>query len=283
MTRQRFTRKEFMKFSASAAAGLVVGSCAAPRAQDGDPDYYAGLNVGMHTYTLRNFGLKDAIRITRDLKLRNIGLNPKHLALDSDEDKIKEAREMIADAGLTLRAVGVVGFGKKDPEPRKIFEFAKMAGFKTISTSAQRETLETLDPLVKEYGIKIAIHNHGPKDYWSTPEKVLDAVKDLHPGVGACVDCGHYKRAGVEPHEAIRLLGARVHDVHLKDVDKAEDAGKSVVMGRGVVDVKELLKALLEIKFDAHAAIEYEADADDPAPGVEKSLEHIRECLQSLR
>ncbi len=282
----KLTRKSFLKLSGGATAGLMLGACgtsgevsSAPRPSGG---YYHGLKVGMHTYTLRNFNLKQAVKITQELGLRYIGLNPKHLALKSSPQEIAEAKKMVADAGLQFMGVGVIGFSAKDPDPRKIFDYAKSVGFSVISASPDQETLDDLDLLVVEYGIKIAIHNHGPKDKWPTPEILLDAIKDHHPSVGACVDTGHYKRAGVDPHRAIRLLGERVHDVHLKDVDAAEEKGKSVVMGTGVVNVKEMMKALLDINFQRHAAIEYEAEPENPIAGVQKSLAHIQNCLDQL-
>lgn len=285
---RKLNRSDFIKLFAGAAAGMMLPgrslfsaeTAAAPAM--GDPAYYGGLRVGMHTYTLRNFPFEEAVDITQKLGLKYMGFNPRHTPFNATPEQIKGFRERIAGAGMELMALGVVGFGPKDPERRKIFEMAKAMGFRTISTSAERETLAELQPLVDEFEINLAVHNHGPKDYWSTPDKLLDAVKDLHPRIGACVDMGHYKRAGVEPHDAIRLLGARVKDVHLKDVDKAEDSGKSVVMGTGVLDVKEALRALLEIKYTGHAAIEYEAEPANPVPGIEKSLEYVRECLKGL-
>lgn len=271
-------RKTFLKLAgAAAAAGFAPRSA---RAAADDP--YRGLKVGIHTYTLREFSFEECLIVTSRLGLKHIGLNPKHFPILSAPEEIERRRKAIAAAGLELMALGVVGFGAKDPEPRRIFEFAKAAGFQTISAAPEEKTLDLLDPLVEEYGIPIAIHNHGPKDKWPTPDKLLAAIKNHHEKIGACVDMGHYQRAGADPAEAIRLLGSRVYDVHLKDVDKAEEKGKSVVMGTGVVDVKAALKALLDVGFKGHAAIEYEADAKAPVPGVDKSLAHIRECLAGL-
>lgn len=285
---KKLNRSQFLRLATGAAValampnGIVRAAEAAAGAAMGDPAYYGGLRVGMHTYTLRNFTFDRAVEITKGLGLKYIGFNPRHTPFNATPEQLRAFREQVAAAGMELMALGVVAFGPKDPERRKIFEMARDGGFKTISTSAPRETLAELQPLVEEFGIRLAVHNHGPSDYWSTPEKLMETLKDLHPGIGACVDIGHYKRAGVEPHHALRLLGARVLDVHLKDVDKAEESGKSVVMGTGVIDVKEALRVLLEIKFTGHTAIEYEAEPANPVPAIEKSLEYVRECLKGL-
>lgn len=294
-------RNEFLRRASAAVAGGVLGACfttpsraensaAAPKFPDplttwgpGDPAYYGGLKLGMHSYTLRNFQLADAIRITKELGLRYIGLNPRHLALTLPPEKLREAKAQIEGEGLTIMAVGVIGFKPNDTMAPKVFDYASIMGMKVILASPEREALDILDPLVERTGIRIAIHNHGPSDKWPTPDKLMEAIKDHHPGIGACVDWGHYKRAGVEAHDAIRTIGDRVYDCHVKDVNQAAEAGKSVVMGTGVVNVKEALRALIDIKFQGHAAIEYEATPDNPVEGIRQSLEHIRKCFEEIK
>ncbi len=66
-----------------------------------------------------------------------------------------------------------------------------------------------LKSLVKEYNIRVAIHNHGPGDKnFPTPQSVLDAVKGLDPRVGFCIDIGHATLSGVDvPRRPSRPLG----------------------------------------------------------------------------
>src|ERR1700738_3063425 len=50
---------------------------------------------------------------------------------------------------------------------------------------------------VKEFDIKIAIHNHGPEDkHFPSPKSVLDAVKGMDSRMGLCMDIGHTVRTG---------------------------------------------------------------------------------------
>ena len=42
---------------------------------------------------------------------------------------------------------------------------------------------------MKEYDIRIAIHNHGPEDkLCPSPVDVLKAVKNMDPRMGCCID-----------------------------------------------------------------------------------------------
>lgn len=278
----RMDRRRFMLGAALAMGVPAAGWTAAARGRQVrslGPGPWRGLRVGMHTYTLRQFNLAQAAAMTRELGLEYIGLNPVHLALDARPGDLRAARASIEGEGLEIMAVGVVQFRPGDPEPERIFDYARAMGMKTIVATPSVEMLDRLDPLVEEFGIKIAIHNHGPGDKWPTPEKLLEAIGDHHASIGACVDMGHYQRAGVDPARAVRLLKDRVYDVHLKDVDRADGRGASVVMGTGVVDVRATLEALIEIGFRGHVALEYEAEARNPMPGCRASLDYVRRCL----
>jgi sugar phosphate isomerase/epimerase len=50
-------------------------------------------------------------------------------------------------------------------------------------------------------------------------------------------------------------------------------------MGRGVLDVPGILKALLKIRFDGVASFEYEKDESDPLPGAAESVGYTRGIL----
>ena len=57
---------------------------------------------------------------------------------------------------------------------------------------------------MKEYDIRLAIHNHGPEDkLFPSPFDVLKAVRDMDPRIGCCIDVGHAARAGANLVEAI--------------------------------------------------------------------------------
>ena len=72
---------------------------------------------------------------------------------------------------------------------------------------------------MKEYDIRIAIHNHGPEDkLLPSPLDVLKAVKNMDPRMGCCIDIGHAVRAGTDVVEAIHEIGPRLFNMHIKDL-----------------------------------------------------------------
>ena len=115
-----------------------------------------------------------------------------------------EESKAIADyaaAGIELHAAGVVYFTKADDSDiRSQFEYAKRASVPVIVAGCSEPTiLKRIEKFVKEYDIRIAIHNHGPEDpLWPSPLNVLAAVKDLDSRIGCCLDVGHTVRAGTD-------------------------------------------------------------------------------------
>lgn len=276
--RNNITRRQILKAGVLSVAAAIPGISGA--AEDNP---YGKLNVGVHTYSLRKFSLADAVRITQEFGVQHIGLNPVHLALDSTPEERAAAKELIQDAGLTLHACGVIGFGRSKRRARLAFEYAKAMGMRTIVANPEDGALDVLDELVEEYGIRIAIHNHGPESHFSVPEDTLAAIKDHHRLIGACVDLGHYERSGVRAHEALDALRDRTYDVHLKDVNERTKNGHSVILGEGVVDWPAVAALLLEMNFDGHVALEYELESEAPEASMAKCFANFEEILKSLR
>jgi len=140
-----------------------------------------------------------------------------------------------------------------------------------------------VEKYVKQFDIKVAIHNHGPGDKrYPSPLDAYRLAKPLDPRIGVCIDIGHAVRNGDNEVEVIHAVKDRLYDLHLKDVTAREAKGDTVEVGRGVIDIPGMLKALLEIKFSGHAALEYEIQENNPLPGMIESFAYIRGVLAAL-
>ena len=124
------------------------------------------IRLGLASYTFRNFSRAQSIDFMKQLDLTD--LNAKdvkdHLPIDSAGEEAALAD--YATAGIKLHAVGTVSFAKPDQaDIRAKFEYARRAGVSVIvAGDPNDQTLPMLDRVVKEYNIRIAIHNHGPED-----------------------------------------------------------------------------------------------------------------------
>jgi len=277
---QRLTRRDALKLGTAGFAGVL--GCASKRRSvemTGKNDPYRGLKVGVHTYSLRKFEFADAVRMTKEFGVRYIGLNPVHLPLNSSREKLADAKTHIQDAGLKLLACGVVSFDADRSKSRRVFEYAKTMGMRTIVANPSPDSLDNLDALVAEFRIRIAIHNHGPEGIYSVPDDVLKAMTGRHELIGACVDLGHYERSDVRAEEALRAFGERVYDIHLKDVNRRDVRGRGVILGEGVVNLPAVFDELISMRFDGHVALEYEAQPNNPFPTMDKCFAYVREIL----
>jgi sugar phosphate isomerase/epimerase len=56
-----------------------------------------------------------------------------------------------------------------------------------------------------------------------------------------------------------------------------------VAVGEGKMPVKEIFAELVRLRFNGGVMLEYEINADNPVPGMQKSFDHMRRVLGELR
>ena len=280
------SRRDFLKRTGrgAAAAALVPGvatSLLSGRTKDKEQKG-EGLRLGMASYTFREFGLEDTLLMTQRLGLTRIAFKSFHLPLESTPAQIQEVAARVKDAGLDLYGGGVI-YMKDRTEVERAFEYARAAGMRVIIGVPNPELIPLVEEKIKLTNIQVAIHNHGPgDDVYPTPQSAYDRLRGLDARFGLCVDVGHTQRAGVDPAGSIRKLADRVLDVHIKDVSAASAEGGTIEIGRGVIDIPEVCRALLEIKFSGAVSFEFEKDGKDPLAGVAESVGYIRGVLAAL-
>lgn len=287
MTKTTITRRGLLKMGLAGSAALAaVGAFPAALRAEAAPaaaDPFKGLKVGIASYSLRKFNLDQAIAMTKEAGVKYICLKDMHLPLKSTTAERQAARKKIDDAGLVLLGCGVVTIPNKEDAVKEVFDYAKDAGMPTIVCSPDPAALDAIEKLAKQYDIRIAIHNHGPGDKkYPLPQDVLKMVKDRDPRLGVCMDVGHTVRMGQDPVAAMKECGPRLLDFHMKDVTAATAKGGSAPVGKGVIDIKAVLKTLLDMKFAYHVALEYEDQADAPMPGIIESFDFMRKTLATL-
>jgi sugar phosphate isomerase/epimerase len=141
-----------------------------------------------------------------------------------------------------------------------------------------------MEKYVKEYNIKIALHNHGPEDkHFPTPQSVLDAVKDMDPRCGLCMDIGHSARTGVDIVESVRQAGSRLLSMHTKDLADSTAKGSQCDVGDGVLPIVGLFRQLRKMNYTGGVMLEYEIHDTDPMMGMQKSLAYERGVAAALR
>lgn len=283
------SRRTFVRTGALAAAAYATASASPAAAQSHDA--LSSVRLGLCSYDFRNFDRAQLIGYMKQLNV--FALNAKDVKDHLPMDPAAEAKALddYHAAGIRLHAAGTIYFPKdEDDDIRSKFEYCKRAGIKVIvAGDPTPNTLPRIEKFVKEYDIRFAIHNHGPEDKnFPTPQSVLDAIKNMDPRMGLCMDIGHSVRAGADPVEWIDKAGARLFELHTKDLrdlkgPKDQPAFSQCPVGDGAMPIVAIFKRLKKVGFQGTSSLEYEIDADDPMPGMQKSFAYMRGVLAGLK
>jgi sugar phosphate isomerase/epimerase len=275
-----------MKLAALGLAAAAGSRAAKPKwtvKQEGDP--FAGLKIGLTSYSTRELRLDQTIDLLNKLAIPNLSLKYFHLPLKSTREQRESVRTKVADAGLKRRGCGVVGLPDEEFNMRRRLDYVRDLGVDVVTVTIPREGLATLNRAIKDYEFKVAIHTHGPEDqlrYWRWDARlIMRMIAGLDPKIGVCVDVGHTFRMPLDPVEAIEACGDRLYDVHLKDLQEASRRRLDVPLGRGVIDIPRVLRTLRERNYRHHVALEYEADPRTPELGIAESFGYLRGVLSA--
>ena len=276
---KNWSRRQLIKTGTAAMIGapLLARSEFADDYADPGKDVWRGMKAGVASYTFRKFSVDDTIKAMKRLDLKYISIKDFHLPLDSTAEQRKSVVQKFKDAGITPVSCGNITMKNDEADIRRAFEYARDCGMYDIVCSPDPASMPILDKMVKEFDIRIAIHNHGPEDKkFPSPHDVWKAVQQYDPRVGLCIDIGHTARAKVDPAEAIIKYKDRLHDLHFKDINTIEPDGITVPGGRGVLDLPSVMKALKKIKYTNLFAIEYEGSEDDPVAEVAETVGYAK-------
>jgi sugar phosphate isomerase/epimerase len=224
------------------------------------------IRLGVASYSFHKFDRAHVIDFMKELKTPYLNAKDVNDQLPSTSNEAEDAAiAAYKAAGIELTAAGVIYFPKADAEDvRKKFEYAKRAGISLIAGSPVPEALPEVEKAVKEFDIRLAIHNHGPEDKeWPSPLDVL-------------------KGTGTDPVEAIRKAGPRLYDMHIKDLADMKVKESQVAVGDGKMPVRAIFEELTAIGYKGFVDLEYEIHENDPLPGMIKSFAYMRGVLAGL-
>lgn len=282
MIERQHSRRQLLQAAAVVSLGGAVASAAQGRRGARQASEKAEFKLGLASYTLKEFKIDEALAMTKRVGLKYIAFKSFHLPLDSSEAQIRDVAAKVKDAGLILYGGGVI-YMKTAAEVNQAFDYARAAGMKVIIGVPSPELLELVNEKVKQYDIKVAIHNHGPGDkVYPTPASAYERIKDLDKRIGLCNDIGHTQRVGVDPSESILKYADRLHDLHVKDVTAATAKGSGCEVGRGVIDIPKVMRTLKKIQFKGVVSFEYEKDAKDPLAGLAESVGYVKGVIAAI-
>jgi sugar phosphate isomerase/epimerase len=278
------SRRSFLRKAALAACAVTASPAISFSAAEDSRQ--PQIRLGVCSYSFHKFDRAHVIDFVK--QLNTPWLNVKdindHLPI-TPPSATSDALAAYKAAGIELTAAGVIYFPTSDSaDIQQKFEYAKRIGVPLIVGSPTRETLPAVEPFVKQYNIRLAIHNHGPEDkQWPSPLDVLKAVEPMDPRIGLCIDVGHTARTGTDVVQAIHKAGPRLFDLHMKDLADMSKKESQVAVGEGKMPVRGIFEALHAIRYQGFVDLEYEIHEDDPLPGMIESFAYMRGVLAGMQ
>lgn len=274
------SRRTFVGAMAGSAGTLALGF--GRKAAAAEAGKYGPFQIGMQSYTLRTFPVDKALDTMQALGIETVEFFDAHYPSNSSDEQISAMNQKLADHKLKVLSHGVHGFSKDHEANKRLFDFAKRAGIRNLTADPSEDSFDSLDKLVAEYDIRIAIHNHGPGARYDKVDSVLNAIKNRHPNIGACADLGHYIRSAEDPVRVINLLTGRLYGIHLKDFDAPRGDAKGCILGKGLLDIADVFQALKKagLPNDACLSLEYEESPNDPTEDLKQCLAAAQEAAK---
>jgi sugar phosphate isomerase/epimerase len=226
--------------------------------------------IGAQSYSFRKFGFEASLDQLEALGLSVMEFCAVHFPPNPADPGLPAVLAALKSRGVKVPCFGVEGFSADAVANRRKFEFARMLGASVLTADPEPDAFDNLDELVDEFGIRVAIHNHGPGARYDKVEDTLRAVKGHHPFIGACVDTGHSLRTDEKPAEVIEKLGGRVISLHLKDWKMG---GEETILGEGDANLPAVANALRAVNFSGPIVMEYENSPENPVPDMRKGLD----------
>lgn len=232
----------------------------------------SGPQLGLQTWTCRNMTFEQAVDFAAKHGIKYVQFTSGHLNPKAPIEETRRKQALLAEKGVQAYTFGVAATGPTDADNRPLFEFAKAMGIKFIVVEPKEQSYwDSLEKLVKEYDIKLAIHNHGTGSVYGDPATIKKILAERDPRIGVCLDVGWVTAAGFDAAKVFTEYGDRVWDIHFKDktVEKSAD-GKLVPLdteiGKGHANYAGLFEAIKQSKWSGVMAIETDskAFAEDP-------------------
>ncbi len=154
------------------------------------PDEYkvGGFALGCQAFTFHRFSAFESIEKTAQAGARTIEFYPGQklgpdepdlqLHHDAADEVIARLRDKLQQHNVLMVNYGVVELPNDEAQCRSVFEFARKMGIGIITSEPAEDAFDTLEKLVCEYDIKLAIHNHARRanyKHWGPELGALDA------------------------------------------------------------------------------------------------------------
>jgi inosose dehydratase len=260
---------------------------------------YAGTELGPYGYLPTNPN-----QLTKELSTRGLQLVASFVPLplahaESHEAGYQEAikvAQLLAQAGARLIVLADEMSEERMAVSGRVDD--SKDGMNEQQWEAAAKLLRRIAEACCELGLSSVFHHHAGT-LVETPKEVEQLCERTDPDLlGLCLDTGHYFFGGGDPVDAVRLYGARIRHLHLKDVQlpvleasrrerigflEAVKRGVFCELGAGAIDLNRVVKDMTAGGYSGWAIVEQDVDTrNEEVKPFESALRSRRYLLNEI-
>lgn len=249
---------------------LFLAACSTEQAPQAD------IKLGLQSWTCRYMSFEEAVQFAKRNGITHVEFFRGHIDPNASREVHAKQKAYLEAEGVKAYSIGVSRTSMDKEENRKLFELAKFFEMEVVVVEPKNfDEWDNLEALVKEYDIKLAIHNHGTGTVYGDPETVKKVLAERDPRIGVCMDVGWLTAAGHDAVATYKGYNGRVADMHLKDKRVEVQGDKRVSIdthiGKGGSDYAGLFAEMKRTAWQGVMAIETDSKEfqADPAEFVQ--------------
>jgi sugar phosphate isomerase/epimerase len=197
--------------------------------------------------------------------------------------RLKDLRQMYESAGVVIDVLKVDGlYDISNEELDYFFQMARDLGARAISAELPDPIADTrrIGTFADKHRIFMAYHHHAQAAAAEYTEVFSQARYNA-----ANIDIGHWTAVqNASPLSFIAAHHDRIPHIHVKDRRLGTNGGQNVPFGQGDTQIREILRAIRDNKWNIQATIEFEypvPEGSDRVTEIKKSLAYCRDVLMS--
>jgi len=261
---------------------------------------------------------EEKFRVLRDLGLTNCFLSLDGYIGKFTPEVVSQYRDLIAKYNITVTTVEVVGPGTLEwnflrgpstiglipPKTRaaridalrQVSDFAKELGIGQVQTHCgfiPEDPADPLYPQAVEAIRTVALHCHGNGQHFlmetgqETPTTMSRMIRDAAlPNLAVGLDTANLILYGkANPVDAVDILGPHIRSIHAKDgrwPTDPSDLGEEVLIGKGLVNFREVFTKLHRIGYTGAVTIERETSGPQQIEDVRQEKIYLERILHEV-
>lgn len=221
---------------------------------------------------------------------------PDQLDLTLQELRDHQLQVVVLGASAKMHETDPTRLQQHLDEARRFVDLAQQLGAKYVRVfpdkfppdQTRQATLDRITTGLSKLGeyagmrdVGIVLETHGDVTDIDTLSHIMQVVN--LPNVGIIWDVSHvYIAHGQPPADVYQALGEYIFHVHLKDCIPAENGVQYVLLGEGIVPIRETLEVLTKNSFGGYISFEWEKLWHPKIADPDIALPHFIKTLRAL-